>query len=119
LLVPKETIVPGDNVTSPDPGYGVNETVNEVCSSGSLRCSGSELQECTDNVWHIRETCKEGCDDQKLLCRQGSQTDLPETQSGSSIMIWVLVGLVILALAGTIYAVKKRPQRDSFWVKPA
>ncbi len=49
-----------------------------ACSSGNLRCSGNDVQQCSNSsVWETVETCEFGCNESSLLCN----TELPEGMS--------------------------------------
>ena len=37
------------------------------CSSGK-RCNGNNLQECSGGFWTTKESCQNGCDEQKFIC---------------------------------------------------
>jgi len=66
-----------------------------LCTPGSRRCSGSELQECgtMGTVWVAKEACFNGCDPSALACSPTPSGDAP----------WYYV--VIVVMATTVIAV--------------
>ncbi|MFH0837318.1 MAG: PEGA domain-containing protein [Candidatus Aenigmatarchaeota archaeon] len=42
--------------------------VTQVCSAGSLRCTGNVLEQCSANAWALKESCPNGCENS--ACKQ-------------------------------------------------
>ena len=50
-----------------------------VCTAGTIRCKGKQLQSCINNSWTKKEDCPNGCDEAQNLCKEQSAD--PETKT--------------------------------------
>jgi len=55
------------------------------CTAGTKRCSGDNLQECSENgdAWTTTEECENGCDSDALACKVIAVTPEPEPEPKS------------------------------------
>ncbi|MEA3343387.1 MAG: LamG-like jellyroll fold domain-containing protein [archaeon] len=54
----------------------VGEKEEIICEAGEKRCSGSNLEECMNNIWIAMESCEYGCDPATLACNP-EPTEIP------------------------------------------
>jgi len=89
------------NATNPQP----------LCTPGSRRCSGSELQECgtmEKTVWVAKEACFNGCDPSALACSPAP----PGDASWYYVVIIVIVTTIIAVGYFTVKRTRKPRMLD-------
>ena len=72
-----------------------------VCTSGSRRCSGSELQECSNGKWLTMKLCSNGCNPQTLSCNPKSGEEAAvggANPGGNNSYLLILLVFIVLAL---------------------
>jgi len=95
-----------EDVTAPPAG-------TQVCTAGTKRCSGSNLQQCSSDgtKWDTTESCQYGCDSSTLKCKTSTAGPGagPGTSPAMDSTMLMIIGIVIIAVlvAGAFVYMKK------------
>lgn len=96
-----ETVLYAESYEGAEPG--------QICSPGERRCSGLEVQECSDDgkAWETVKTCEEGCMDAKCT-GEGFGLELPPFIKDNLLLVGAAIAVIIVLIAAAVLVTKKK-----------